>query len=127
MRSSFFFALLSVILVIGFAGCGARLPSAGPLPPGLDFSGVWDTNWGQMTLRQRGENVAGRYRGFRNGSVSGQAQGNLLLFRWTQQENRQFGRGYLRMSADGQRLEGRWGYTKNRTNGGRWWATRANR
>ena len=49
----------------------------------------------------------------------------MFLFRWTQFENRQYGRGYLKMTPDGNRLEGRWGYLKDRTDGGRWWATRA--
>jgi len=119
--------LLSAVMAVVLSGCGTRLPSPDPLPRGLDFTGTWDTNWGQLTLRQSGARVAGRYRGFRNGSVSGEAEGDLLLFRWTQHENRQFGRGYLKMSPDGQRLEGRWGYGTDRGNGGRWWATRASR
>lgn len=104
-------------------GC-SQLPSPRPLPQGKDYSGVWDSNWGQLTLKQAGKSVHGRYSGFRNGSVSGEADGNVLLFRWTQVEHRQAGRGYFQMDATGDRLEGRWGYFKDRLGGGRWWAVR---
>ena len=105
-------------------GCGS-LPSAGPLSAGVEYQGVWDTNWGQLKLQQNGGHIHGTYKGFRSGSISGDADGDLLVFRWTQMESRQWGRGYLKMSPDGARMEGRWGYKKNYTNGGRWWANRA--
>lgn len=95
------------------------------MPAGASFAGIWDSNWGRITLQQRGSHVHGTFQGFRNGSVSGQREGNVFRFKWTQVESRQFGRGYLQMSPDGQRLEGRWGYKKNYVDGGRWWATRA--
>jgi hypothetical protein len=107
------------------SACSGSLPSAEPLPPGVTFGGIWDSNWGQIKLLQQGSHVSGRYKGFRNGSVSGDLDGNVFIFKWTQMESRQWGRGYLKMSPDGERLEGRWGYKKNYTNGGRWWATRA--
>jgi len=113
--------ILSCLLV---GACGARVPKPGPLPPGASYTGVWDTNWGQLTLERHGTNVHGRYRGFRNGGLRGTIQGDLLLFKWTQVESEQYGRGYLRMTPDGRRLEGRWGYKKDRVHGGRWWATK---
>jgi len=107
-------------------GCGGELPKPNPLPSGAAYEGVWDTNWGQMELHQEGRHVHGTYKGFRNGSVSGDTNGDLFVFRWTQVESRQWGRGYLQMSPDGAKLEGNWGYRKNYHDGGRWWATRAN-
>jgi len=95
------------------------------MPPGKTYHGTWDSNWGQIDLIQSGTHVSGRYKGFRNGSVSGDLDGNLFIFKWTQQESRQWGRGYLKMSPDGERLEGHWGYKKDYKDGGRWWATRA--
>lgn len=111
-------------LVLTLVGCRPSVPGARPLPPGLSFSGIWDTNWGQMTLRQTGGVVLGRYAGFRNGSLSGTAEGDLFRFRWTQEESRQYGHGYLRMSPDGRSLEGRWGYLDDAFSGGRWWGKR---
>jgi len=117
-------ALTLLVLCVLVTGCG-QLPSPGPVPPGKSFEGVWDTNWGQLELTQRGSHVHGTYKGFRNGSVSGDADGNLFIFRWTQMESQQWGRGFLQMSPDGDRLQGKWGYRKDYTNGGAWWANRA--
>jgi hypothetical protein len=122
MRSLISVAFFGVVLI---AGCGPSIPDADPAPPGKTFAGTWDSNWGRITLHQRGSHVHGTYEGFRNGSISGSAEGDLLLFNWTQTESRQWGRGYFKMSPDGGHLEGRWGYNKNRTNGGRWWANRS--
>jgi len=115
------------LLVALLTGCGGGLPSPEPLPSGVSFDGLWDTNWGQLELRQRGGHVHGRYKGFRNGSVSGTTDGNLFVFRWTQQESRQWGRGYFQISPDGQTMKGNWGYGKTYEGGGSWWANRANR
>ena len=117
--------LFFLVLVVA-QGCLGSVPSSGRLPAGVRYAGVWDTNWGQLELMQKGKHVHGRYKGFRNGSVSGDAEGDVFLFRWTQTESRQWGRGYLKISPDGQTMEGRWGYQKNYGNGGRWWASRAN-
>jgi len=122
MVRSFFW---SVFLVVALGSCSTGLPSPAPLPTGATYEGLWDTNWGQMRLAQRGSHVHGTYKGFRNGSVSGDVDGNLFIFRWTQLESRQWGRGYLQMSPDGARMAGSWGYRKDYGNGGKWWATRA--
>jgi hypothetical protein len=119
---------LTIALLLGIsslAGCAASgLPEPGPLPAGKGFAGVWDSNWGQMELQHAGGRVHGTFRGFRTGSVSGEQRGDLFVFKWTQVGSAQWGRGFLRMSPDGQRLEGKWGYLKDYANGGRWWASR---
>jgi hypothetical protein len=95
------------------------------MPPGQTFAGNWDSNWGTMTLMQNGKRFYGPYKGFRNGSISGEANGDLLTFYWVQKENNQSGRGYVRISASGNALEGRWGYLRSYDNGGPWKAKRA--
>lgn len=115
---------LAFVAVVALASC-SQIPSPDPLPQGVTFAGVWDSNWGQIKLQQQGSHVHGTYKGFRNGSVSGDIDGNLFIFRWTQVESQQWGRGYLQLSPDGLRMEGRWGYRKNAINGGRWWASKA--
>lgn len=114
----------SLLVPLVFAACGPRLPAPRPMPQGITLAGVWDSNWGQMTLRQSGVQVHGRYSGFRNGSISGTVEGDLLRFSWTQEESRQFGRGFLQITPTGQAMEGRWGYGQDRFGGGRWWARR---
>jgi hypothetical protein len=107
------------------SACGAEIPSPGPMPPGVTFAGNWDSNWGTMKLAQNGKRVFGPFKGFRNGSVSGEQNGDLLTFFWVQKEGNQSGRGYLRISRDGNQLEGRWGYLRSYDNGGKWSAKRA--
>lgn len=109
--------------VLLLAGCGPTIPDPKPMPS-ADFSGNWYSSWGRMNLQQKGKHVHGTYKGFRIGSVSGDIQGNLFKFKWTQVAPRMFGRGYLLMSADGRKLDGKWGYKKNYFNGGRWTASR---
>jgi hypothetical protein len=92
---------------------------------GITFTGRWDSNFHEMDLRQDGLKVWGKV-SYREGSLEGQLDGDVLRFRWYQREpNRQSGRGYLQISPDGQHLEGRWGYGQNDSDGGRWWADRA--
>ncbi|MCC6750971.1 MAG: hypothetical protein IT371_25165 [Deltaproteobacteria bacterium] len=117
--------LAFLVVAAALPGCGPSIPEPRSLPAGKSFAGLWDSNWGQMQLMQEGTRVHGPFKGFRNGSVSGEVKGDLYIFRWTQMENQQFGRGYLQMSLDGNALEGRWGYQSDPANGGRWWATRA--
>ena len=113
-----------LVLVGAGIGCASPLPEPGTLPPGRGFAGPWDSNWGQMRLSVEGNHVHGPYRGFRNGSVSGEQKGNLFVFRWTDVGGVQSGRGYLQMNAEGDRIEGKWGYQKSYDDGGRWWAAR---
>ena len=94
------------------------------MPPGQTFVGDWDSNWGKLKLMQNGKRVYGPYTGFRHGSISGEQDGDLLLFHWIQKENEQSGHGYLRLSPDGKTMEGRWGYLKSYDNGGSWSAKR---
>lgn len=110
--------------LLAAVACGGGLPDPRPLPPGVSLSGRWYTNWGELVLQQRGDHVFGQYKGFRNGSVSGELDGDLFLFRWTQVESRLHGHGYMQLNRDGSRLEGRWGYGDDQVKGGRWWARR---
>jgi hypothetical protein len=117
-----------LLLLLGAAGClsGRADVKPRPLSPGVSFSGVWDSNWGEMRLTQKGKRVFGTFK-YRNGSLAGNLDGDVLHFKWKQQESRYAGSGsgYLQMAPDGQHLEGRWGYSENEIEGGRWWADRA--
>ncbi|HJZ84774.1 MAG TPA: hypothetical protein VKN99_06355 [Polyangia bacterium] len=114
---------LLMLVVAAALGCVSG-PKPRPLPPGLSFDGRWDSNFHEMSLHQQGTKVWGTVN-YRDGALEGTLDGDVLRFQWHQRENRQHGRGYLQMSADGQHLEGRWGYDTSDDDGGRWWADRA--
>jgi hypothetical protein len=105
------------------AAC-ATGPRSRPLEKGVSFTGHWDSNFHEMDLHQQGARVWGTVN-YKDGSIEGRLDGDVLRFRWSQRENQQHGRGYLQISADGSRLEGRWGYEASEDDGGRWWAERA--
>src|SRR5262245_57447046 len=99
--------MIALLLLLGVS-CASG-PKAGPMPQGASFEGHWDSNFQRMELRQEGKRVHGIFQ-YREGSLDGTLDGDLLKFRWWQRENKQTGRGYLQISGDGTHLEGRWGY-----------------
>jgi hypothetical protein len=113
-----------IALAMQFGCSGATLPRPGPLRSPLGFPGQWDSNWGELKLVQQATHVHGNFNGFRNGWLSGYAQGDLLIFRWHQVEPKQEGKGYFRLTSDGQLIDGKWGYGPDHLQGGRWWAKR---
>jgi len=115
---------LALSAAVGCADGGER-PRPRVLPPGVSFAGTWDSTWGKMVLAQEGKRVHGTFAGYREGSLFGEAEGDLFRFVWDQRVPRQHGHGYMQLSPDGQHLEGRWGYLKEDSDGGRWAADRA--
>jgi hypothetical protein len=117
----------TVVLVFAALGCGATAPWPKPheLPASVSFDGKWDSTWGPMQLAQQGRHVSGRYKlGDREGSVSGDVDGDIFHFVWDQVHPHSHGHGYLRIAPDGSSLEGRWGYADEYEDGGRWAADR---
>jgi hypothetical protein len=116
-----------LILVTVVAGCGG-IPHPKPhqLPVGVSFAGTWESTWGKMVLRQEGKHVSGSFTGYREGGLTGTLDGDVWNFVWDQRVPRQHGRGFMQISADGQHLEGRWGYEKDDDDGGRWAGDRGN-
>src|SRR5262249_49362402 len=110
------------IALAAAAGCadGGERPRPRSLPAGVSFAGNWDSTWGRMLLLQEGTHVHGTFTGYRDGSLSGEAEGDLFRFGWDQRVPRQHGHGYMQLSPDGVHLEGRWGYLKEDSDGGRW-------
>jgi hypothetical protein len=111
--------LLGVALVV-LAACTGPHPR--PLPTGFSFDGRWDSNFHEMRLHQSGKKVWGTV-AYKEGSISGVLDGDVLRFTWSQKENRQHGKGWLQVQSEG-KLEGRWGYDDSDDDGGRWWAER---
>ncbi len=125
-------ALGLLALALGLGACAAPQQQlvGGPLPPGVRFEGKWDSNYGRMELEQAGTKVSGTFE-HGDGQLEGEAQGDLLLFDWLQPGDLSAarlpvkGQGWLRLSQDGEAIEGRWGYEEAREGGGVWRATRA--
>jgi hypothetical protein len=119
--------LVSALVALTLVSCAGGLrPRPGPLPAGVTFEGTWDSTWGRMVLTQQGKHVHGTFVGYREGGVSGDLDGDVYNFVWDQRVPRSHGHGFLKISADGQHLEGRWGYDKDDLEGGRWAADRDN-
>ena len=120
-------ALFSTVIALTLAGCaGYPRPKPRPLPAGISFAGNWDSTWGRMELMQEGKHVHGTFTGYREGGLSGDLDGDVWHFIWSQRVPHQTGRGFMQISPDGQHLEGRWGYLKDDVQGGRWAADRDN-
>jgi hypothetical protein len=119
--------LVGALVALTLVSCaGFQRPKPGPLPASVTFEGNWDSTWGRMVLTQDGKHVHGTFTGYREGGLSGDVEGDLYRFVWDQRVPHQHGHGYLQMTTDGQHLEGRWGYSADDLEGGRWAADRDN-
>lgn len=121
--------LLLTAFSLGCGGGGTPQVKPGPAIPGLNLSGGFDCQeFGFMKLRQTGLTLQGTYEGIRktgdNGTIRGKIEGDLVWFDWIQPGDinaavwPKQGKGWLRVSRDGQLLKGRWGYDQNRDDGG---------
>jgi hypothetical protein len=85
-----------------------------------DISGVYDSQYGRITITQRGNRITGTYENNAGPAmIKGRIRGNVVMFRWRQGNNE--GKGLF--SIRGRRdpvLAGTWGTYNSRSNGGRW-------
>ena len=135
---------LVALLAIAASGCGGdgvrhANVSAGAMPDGQTFTGVWHSpQYGEMQVVQTGSHIVGEYvRDERRGRIQGTAQGDLFRFEW--QEERELirgrptttrGHGYFQFQIGGDGdsyLVGEWGHDDNETGGGPWRAARDRR
>lgn len=86
------------------------------------WAGEWETNWGKMTLTQKGATVTGTYE-FDEGRITGTVKGNKLIGTWSEAPSyapdRDAGDIEFEMAADGQTFTGQWRYG-NTGNWGNW-------
>jgi hypothetical protein len=73
------------------------------------FTGVWNTTYGEMILRQSGRRVTGTYT-FGKGEIEGTVIGDTLRFHWIERETGSAGPGEFTLSKDGESFSGPWGY-----------------
>ena len=85
-----------------------------------DVSGVYDSQYGRITIEQRGSRITGTYENSAGPAmIKGRVRGNVVYFRWRQGDKEGKGRFAIR----GRRapvLAGTWGTYDSRSNGGRW-------
>ncbi len=125
-------ALVTSALTLTLAGCATpkpQLPEPGTPPAGATFEGVWfSEQFDHMYLRKASESVRGIYTYKYGGTMEGEVQGDMLVFRWIdpgdQSEARRGheGRGYLKIVEGeyGPSLRGKWGYGEDYVGGGIW-------
>jgi hypothetical protein len=92
---------------------GEQPPPPTPVTPTVGWSGTWDSNWGQMTLSQSGNQVTGSY-AHDTGRISGTVTGNMLSGQWSEAPSYappdDAGDVEFTLSADGQSFTGHWRY-----------------
>ncbi len=128
-------AIMIGFMSLGAVGCASNqvvLPSR-EMPAGASFSGLWYTNFGDLTLTQKADGYTRGtfdYKG-QECTVEGKVEGGVFIFDWVQPGDFQVGRrevsgkAYLVISDDGLSCEGEWGYVDNYTGGGKWTGNKA--
>jgi hypothetical protein len=98
----------SVVIALALVALGSAPTLAGrDTSPGVNtWAGVWDTDFGDMTLDASG---SGSYTGFVPGTITGNADGDLNDGTWEQPGGRR-GPFTFRLSADGRSFTGEWFY-----------------
>jgi len=132
-----------MILLLGslapLAGCGpaqTNMPMPGPPIAGLNLNGKWYSDeFGDMMLIQDKNGLRGTYEDPRgpdhNGRFQGIVQGDLITVEWIKPGNPVAaimpvrGKGWLRITQAGKRLEGQWGYDESLDDGGKWTAEKS--
>ncbi len=131
--------LIFAALCCQLAACGGDQRNAvvaGPPIAGLNLNGLWYcTEFGDMRLTQQGNLVTGSYEDPRgpdhNGTLRGNIEGDLIHMVWIKPGNplaaimSQQGKGWLRISQDGHKLDGMWGYGDQTDDGGPWHAEKS--
>ena len=111
--------LLAIPALAAFALLVAT--AAGRTPASATWNGTWSTNWGAMTLVQRGSRVTGSYT-HDHGKIEGTAIGSTLAGRWSEEPTYagpgDAGPVVLQIDLSGLQFKGKWAYegqTPNRS------------
>lgn len=130
---------LFFVFCIPSMGCGGSVNHTvkpGPSIPGVNLSGRWySAEFGEMKVVQSGVQFSGKYFDRRgpdhNGRFRGQIIGDLIRLEWIKPGNSlaavmpRRGRAWLRITARGQALSGKWGYDRSENDGGEWTAEKS--
>ena len=92
---------------------GSRLAAATP----TDFTGLWETSYGRMRLRQSGATVRGAYDYDGPARISGTVKDRILSFQYDQ-TNGEKGAGTFELAPDAAAFAGTWKATARASTGG---------
>ena len=92
--------------------------SADASPPILAVAGIYDSNWGEVALRQDGLHVTGTYICCGGGNLDGHLAGNHIFYRW--QSGGGSGHGEWTVDMNPHHIAGTWGNGASATDGGAW-------
>ena len=106
--------LAAALGIAALTALAAAPLSAATSPKALDVSGVYDSNWGPIELRQHGRDVVGMYDAH-HGALHGTLDGNMLRYEWHSNEGE--GLGVFVVVTNGQPI-GTWGTTDDVAGGG---------
>lgn len=99
----------------------APAPAPAPVPPSkpqFDWSGLWRTDYGNMTLTQVGDQITGTYES-QEGKVNGTVNGNVFSGTWKETDDE--GTFVFTLSSDERSFTGTWKETSpNPNSGGAW-------
>jgi hypothetical protein len=113
-------ALLALAPLVATATADRAAPAR---PARIDVTGVYQSNWNEVRLVQRGDVVTGTYVCCGGGTIEGRIfEGRVLRYRW--REPHTAGRGVWHIKSP-DRLEGTWGHGTDEASGGRWDLERA--
>lgn len=115
-------AFLAVSTLGGCFGSGTSAPERREMPLNASWEGQWQTTFGPLIIEYTDDGVVGVYQyGSVTGVFLGQMDGNLLAFKWAEQEGGAgTGYGVFAMSDSGTEFYGVWGYGESPTDGGEW-------
>lgn len=103
--------LLAILLTLII--CAVPFTVMADVPGLYSWEGLWDTNWGEMTLIQTGIKVSGTYT-YDSGRIEGTISGNVLKGTWSESPSysppNDAGEVVFVMSEDGMSFTGEWRY-----------------
>ena len=107
--------LRSVLILVALGHAGHSVSASSQ----VDVSGVYASNWEDVTLVQEGRYVHGTYVCCGGGTIEGRIyEGRVIRYHWKQASGSE-GEGVWEIVAPG-RLEGTWGSGQSDDGGGRW-------
>ncbi len=102
-----------VALVLAASAASAEAPRR-------SLSGVYTSNWDDVTLEQDGNRIRGTYVCCGGGTIEGRiVEGRVIKYHWSEPRGAGEGEGVWTITPSG-RLEGTWGHGQSVDNGGPW-------